>query len=216
MITNLGERIVTLRKEMNLSQEALAEQIGVSRQAISKWERGEASPDIQNLAALAERFGMSIDEFVHAEEELSEKKIKLVGLELRKNAEKLIIVAIAIFILSAFGFIALPFSEKINILLFGVLIAAGVLMCVKAGFMFERFYMLNKEALNRDEDLEPRTSHSKRKKEAIGTAVALLCTLIYLFISFVYGLWHPGWLVFLLIPITYVLLDALEFKDPKE
>ncbi len=216
MIANLGERIVTLRKEMNLSQEALAEQIGVSRQAISKWERGEASPDIQNLAALAETFGLTIDEFIHAEEELTDRRTKLVGLELRKNAEKLIIVAVAIFILSAFGFIALPFNEKINILLFGILIAAGVLMCVKAGFMFERFYMMNKEALNRDEDVEPRTSHSKRKKEAIGTAVALLCTLVYLFISFVYGLWHPGWLVFLLIPITYVLLDAFELKGPKE
>ena len=216
MITNLGERIVTLRKEMNLSQEALAEQIGVSRQAISKWERGEASPDIQNLAALAETFGLSIDEFIHAEEELSQRKTKLVGLDLRKNAEKMIILAVAIFILSAFGFIALPFDGRTNILIFGFLVTAGVLLCIKAGFMFERFYMLNKDTLNKDEDLQPRNSQSKRKKEAIGTAVALICTLVYLFISFVYGLWHPGWLVFLLIPITYVLLDAFEFKGPKE
>lgn len=216
MITNLGERIVSLRKEMNLSQEALAEQIGVSRQAISKWERGEASPDIQNLAALAETFNMSIDEFIHSEEELPGRKTKLVGIELRKNAEKLIIVAVAIFILSAFGFISLPFSDKTNILLFGILVAAGVLLCIKAGFMFERFYMMNKDALTRDDELQPRTSYSRRKKDAIGTAVALICTLVYLFISFVYGLWHPGWLVFLLIPITYVLLDAFEFKGPKE
>jgi len=216
MITNLGERIVTLRKEMNLSQEALAEQIGVSRQAISKWERGEASPDIQNLAALAETFGLSIDEFIHAEEELSQRKTKLVGLDLRKNAEKMIILAVAIFILSAFGFIALPFDGRTNILIFGILVTAGVLLCIKAGFMFERFYMMNKDAFNKDEDLQPRNSQSKRKKEAIGTAVALICTLVYLFISFVYGLWHPGWLVFLLIPITYVLLDAFEFKGPKE
>jgi len=216
MITNLGERIVTLRKEMNLSQEALAEQIGVSRQAISKWERGEASPDIQNLTALAETFGLSIDEFIHADEELSQRKTKLVGLDLRKNAEKMIILAVAIFILSAFGFIALPFDGRTNILIFGILVTAGVLLCIKAGFMFERFYMMNKDAFNKDEDLQPRNSQSKRKKEAIGTAVALICTLVYLFISFVYGLWHPGWLVFLLIPITYVLLDAFEFKGPKE
>ena len=170
MIRNLGERILTLRKEMNLSQESLAEQIGVSRQAISKWERGEASPDIQNLSALAETFGLTVDEFIHADTDLSKKKSKLVALELKKNAEKLIMIAIAIFILSAFGFILLPFSSKVNILIFGILITAGVLMCVKAGFMFERFYMLNKDYLDQDDESEFPTQSklSQKKKNAMG------------------------------------------------
>ncbi len=212
MISNLGERILTLRKEMNLSQESLAEQIGVSRQAISKWERGEASPDIQNLSALAETFGLTVDEFIHADTDLSKKKSKLVALELKKNAEKLIMIAIAIFILSAFGFILLPFSSKVNILIFGILITAGVLMCIKAGFMFERFYMLNKDYLDQDDEAEFPTQSklSQKKKNAMGTAVSLICTIIYLFISFVYGLWHPGWLVFLFIPIAYALFDVFE------
>lgn len=210
MISNLGERILTLRKEMHLSQEALAEQIGVSRQAISKWERGEASPDIQNLSALAETFGLSVDEFIHADTDLSKKKSKLVGLEMKKNAEKIIMIAIAIFILSAFGFILLPFSNKVNILLFGILITAGILMCIKAGFMFERFYMANKDYLGQDDEYPTQSKISKKRKDAIATVVVLLCTIIYLFISFVYGLWHPGWLVFLFIPIAYALFDVFE------
>lgn len=59
MISNLGERIQGLRKDGKLSQEALAEQVGVSRQAISKWERNEATPDVYNLSALAHAFNVS-------------------------------------------------------------------------------------------------------------------------------------------------------------
>ncbi len=61
MNIQLADRLVTLRKEHNLSQEALAEKLGLSRQAVSKWERAEASPDTDNLIALAEIYGISLD-----------------------------------------------------------------------------------------------------------------------------------------------------------
>ncbi|MBQ7828265.1 MAG: helix-turn-helix domain-containing protein [Clostridia bacterium] len=57
----LQEKIYTCRKKKGLSQEALAEMIGVSRQAVSKWETGEAVPDITNFAALAAALGVSAD-----------------------------------------------------------------------------------------------------------------------------------------------------------
>ncbi|MBR6259705.1 MAG: helix-turn-helix transcriptional regulator [Oscillospiraceae bacterium] len=58
----LGERIKTLRQEQGLSQEVLAERLGVSRQAVSKWEKDLSRPDTENLLALASVFGVSIDE----------------------------------------------------------------------------------------------------------------------------------------------------------
>lgn len=61
---NLSDMIIKLRKENNYSQEVLADKIGVSRQAVSKWERNEASPDIQNIQLLADIFDISIDELV--------------------------------------------------------------------------------------------------------------------------------------------------------
>ena len=57
----LNEKIYACRKKAGLSQEALAERIGVSRQAISKWETGEASPEISKLPPLAEAFGVTVD-----------------------------------------------------------------------------------------------------------------------------------------------------------
>lgn len=59
-----ANRLLQYRKKHNLSQEALAEKIGVSRQAVSKWERAEASPDTDNLILLAEIYGVSLDELL--------------------------------------------------------------------------------------------------------------------------------------------------------
>lgn len=63
----MAQRLVDRRKAAGLSQEALAAQLGVSRQAVSKWERSESSPDTDNLIALAALYGMSLDELLYGE-----------------------------------------------------------------------------------------------------------------------------------------------------
>ena len=60
------------RKQAGLSQEKMAEKIGVSRQAITKWENGTGTPDIANLMAIANLFQISVDELLSNEK--SEKK----------------------------------------------------------------------------------------------------------------------------------------------
>lgn len=63
----MAQRLVDRRKAAGLSQEALAAQLGVSRQAVSKWERSESSPDTDNLIALAALYGVSLDELLYGE-----------------------------------------------------------------------------------------------------------------------------------------------------
>lgn len=63
----MARRLVDRRKAAGLSQEALAAQLGVSRQAVSKWERSESSPDTDNLIALAALYGVSLDELLYGE-----------------------------------------------------------------------------------------------------------------------------------------------------
>ena len=63
----MAQRLVDRRKAAGLSQEALAGQLGVSRQAVSKWERSESSPDTDNLIALAALYGVSLDELLYGE-----------------------------------------------------------------------------------------------------------------------------------------------------
>ena len=57
----LSEKILYSRKRAGLSQEALADMVGVSRQAVSKWETGEALPETAKLAALGAALGVSVD-----------------------------------------------------------------------------------------------------------------------------------------------------------
>lgn len=64
MNLEVANKLLKLRKENNLSQEELAEKLGISRQAISKWERGEASPDTDNLIQLSNLYRVSLDELL--------------------------------------------------------------------------------------------------------------------------------------------------------
>lgn len=64
MKVTLSENLIALRKASGLTQEQLAAKLYVTRQAISKWERAESTPDIETLAALAELYSVTIDELV--------------------------------------------------------------------------------------------------------------------------------------------------------
>lgn len=69
MNIEIANRLFQYRKKHNLSQEELASKIGVSRQAVSKWERAEASPDTDNLILLAKLYGVTLDELLQGKEE---------------------------------------------------------------------------------------------------------------------------------------------------
>ena len=63
----LKERIQKLRKEKNMSQEGLADILGISRQAVTKWENGESLPDIDNLIKISNIFSTSLDKLLKDE-----------------------------------------------------------------------------------------------------------------------------------------------------
>ena len=61
---NRSDQIWEARERLGMSQETLAEQVGVSRQAVSKWETGAADPSTSNLLALAKLFGAPAEELL--------------------------------------------------------------------------------------------------------------------------------------------------------
>lgn len=61
---SLGEKIRERRKKAGLSQEELAEKLHVSRQAVTKWETDRGIPDVANLIAVSDLFGISLDELI--------------------------------------------------------------------------------------------------------------------------------------------------------
>ena len=67
-MVQIGSRILEYRKKMNMSQEEFANKIGVSRQAVSKWELDKAYPDLDKLVDICGMFGLSLDELVNGVE----------------------------------------------------------------------------------------------------------------------------------------------------
>lgn len=68
MMTKFAEQLKKYRLEKQLSQDALAEKLFISRQAISKWENGDATPDLENLVTLAAVLEVTLDELVTGKE----------------------------------------------------------------------------------------------------------------------------------------------------
>ena len=101
---NLGKKIAELRKKNNLSQEELADKVGVARQTISKWEIGDTTPDINQVKIISKIFNISIDELV-------DNDINNVIVEKVSNTEKL--AGITIKILKVFGIMLIVFITLI-------------------------------------------------------------------------------------------------------
>lgn len=66
-MSKIGSRIKDLRNEKNMTQEQLAQQLHVTRQAVSSWETGKTQPDIETLTKLASAFGVSAEELIYGE-----------------------------------------------------------------------------------------------------------------------------------------------------
>jgi len=66
----LNEKISIIRKMNNLTQESFAEELAVSRQAVSKWEKGDSVPDVQMITKIADNYNITLDQLVRDEYDL--------------------------------------------------------------------------------------------------------------------------------------------------
>ena len=197
MNIKLADRLVELRKEHKLSQEALAEKLGLSRQSISKWERAEASPDTDNLIALAEVYGVTLDELLgnnepkepkqetqpqSKKEELSAKQIK--GKQNLKKSPLLFLGAIAVY--AGGGIILGAFWWALMWILFPLVL----------GYTFSALSMYFED---------------KKWLSIIFSTIAaiFLAASLYIALGIILHLWGLAWLIFLAIP-AYVYVKVIK------
>ena len=88
-MNTIGKRIAEYRKKKNLKQDELAEMLGVSAQAVSKWENDLSCPDISLLPELSRIFGISIDELVQGKKD--EPVVSVLPEEQRKDIDKMML-----------------------------------------------------------------------------------------------------------------------------
>lgn len=199
MNIKLADRLVELRKENKLSQEALAEKLGLSRQSISKWERAEASPDTDNLIALADLYKMSLDELlgnetVKAEDKKENKKEKR---EKKALTQKQIKGKKILSIVPIFLILAVVIYVGVGMLIGGTWWALmWILFPLVIGFAFWGLSLL----------LEQIKALSVFCR---ALSVTLLAASIFVALGIQFGLWRIAWLVFLIIPV-YIYLSVIK------
>lgn len=151
MNVEIANKLVKLRKQYGYSQEQLAEKIGVSRQAVSKWERSESSPDTENLIALAKIYNLSIDDMIN------------------HNSSN------------------------------------------------DNSYSASPNSMGQTESVEENsyddTRDDDRNKYLKRIPIPIVATVVYMLLGFVWDLWHPGWLVFMLIPVWYAIFPNWHDKE---
>lgn len=89
MDMTIGKRIAHLRKEKGLTQEELAQHMGISPQAVSKWENDQTCPDISALPKLARLFGVTVDELLEGREALP--AVRILPPEQRRDIKDMIL-----------------------------------------------------------------------------------------------------------------------------
>ena len=82
----IGNNIKYFRKESGMTQDELAEELNVTRQALSNWERGKTEPDIETLTKIAEILNVSVEELIYGEER--EEEHKTVVRQVTKHAKE--------------------------------------------------------------------------------------------------------------------------------
>lgn len=150
------EKLYKLRKENHLSQEALAERVGTSRQAVSKWESGQGFPETEKLLMLSNLFEVSVDYLLKEsnEEAKQEEKGYYVSRELadgffanQKKWSSRFVVGGAILILSYLAYLKFRYEDASVCLLIGM-VAIGAILALRGLLSADRKYqVLGKEIL---------------------------------------------------------------------
>ena len=155
------EKLKRLRKENGMSQEELAQQLNVSRQAVSKWESGQGFPETDKLLTIGNMFGVSMDYLLKSNNDEDHNTENESGyyvnremaygyLEMKKQGARRIALGVSIMVLSlAFTML---FEDAIGTFLFFLGIASGVSVLVLQGFRPNHYEKIEKQPLVFDED----------------------------------------------------------------
>lgn len=184
-MSDIGERLAELRRKRNLNQEELAEKLGVSRQAVSKWERGESTPDISNLIALSELYEVSIDFLAKGKEED--------GIDSEVRIEE-----------------AIPIDDSHEEPAFVFEESDGDI-----GFEWDPpdpesiIDAIPVDGHFQETEQKPVAIEKKRRSPWLTLPYPFIVAIVYLFIGFSSGGWHPWWILFLTIPIYYWVAQVI-------
>lgn len=201
---NVSERLYNLRKGKNLSQEELANVLGVSRQSISKWETGESTPDFDKIIPLCNFYGITSDELLSGKKNIVEAENE----QKTNNFARNVAISVGLYIISIVAIIVstVIYNEPIiGVSIFFTIIAIATSLIVYSGIKYDN------------------SSKKKKKEKEKNTITNQICRIIwligviaYFIISFATKSWHITWIIFIItILCTMVFKLIVSLKNDK-
>lgn len=239
----LGERLFQYRNSINMSQEKLAEKIGVTRQTISKWETNQSTPDFDKIEPLCEVFGITTEELIKGEKPktIENGNTTQDDYTKKRNKRKAIVLSISIFLycIATFG---LPYMVEVlryedahAVMIWATLCAIATAMIIYFFVAYPNKNKANKKEITEDieelnneiEEIEKlnddiiriKAVDTKNKTEALVVEIiATFFLVIYLIVSFLTMAWHITWIlwvVFALVELIVKLIFSMKEEKSK-
>ena len=212
-----ANRLYQYRKKMGISQEELASRIGVSRQAVSKWERAEASPDTDNLIELSKVYGVTLDEMLQGPNDSAQPEAPASDTDASDTADSASEQA------EYNAHSDTPKGNKVNIGFGGIHVhdKNGTKVDIDRHGIFvnehgeQKVYTDENGTVHRSEDIKAAEEQRKNKNIWLKLPFPLLAVAAYILFGTlnVMGGWAWGWIVFLTIPLYYTLVEAIIRRD---
>lgn len=200
----IGEKLLNLRKQKNLSQEEVANRLNVSRQTISKWETDQSTPDLDKIGPLCELFEISADELIIGEstiksETTNEQEEKNQFADNRKKrAQGIGRGMLLYFIAIAWIMISIP------VMMMNPIVASAIflIICGVATYLIIYSCIIYK---NKREEIPKENKLLKQIENIIG----VIFLIIYLLISFMTMAWHITWIIWIVCGLVEEILKLI-------
>lgn len=200
----IGEKLLNLRKQKNLSQEEVANCLNVSRQTISKWETDQSTPDLDKIGPLCELFEISADELIIGKattksESVNEQKNKNQFFDnRRKRAQGIGQGILLYFVAIAWIMISIP------VMMMNPIVASAIflILCGVATYLIIYSCIIYK---NKREEIPKENKLLKQIENIIG----VIFLIIYLLISFMTMAWHITWIIWIVCGLVEEILKLI-------
>ena len=191
-----ANRLQQLRKANGYSQDVLAEKLGISRQAVSKWERAESSPSVDNLLDLARLYGITVDEMLNTDGDK-------VVIKTQNNTKKDIKGKLKSLISKANDFGIYPELARslAKFPFFLVITVLYVVLCFVTKLWHPLWIMFL--ALPIYYQFALACKGGNKKVFMLLLPIPEIIVTLFLILGFAFGIWKYAWILFLLLPIYY-------------
>lgn len=215
----LGQKLFEMRKKAALSQEQVAEVLGVTRQTVSKWETDQTTPDFDKIIPISKLYNVSVNELFGEETKkeakinesidnqnsqtnddnnnMSEQEMFELNRKYKKRFAILLSVAICLYILSVIPFIVFE-STALMIVTFFIMIAAATAMIVFGAVSKPKF------GKNKENDLPQNSLYKK-----ICSIMSGIILVIYLLVSCLTGAWYITWVLWIVYAIACEIVKLI-------